>query len=177
MNTQPTAKYEFRLEAERTPRYGGETYLHLRARVIATAGTYLSEYGDDAGVYNLVVSAQQDSDNAAKGRHEPYGWTIEYRDTTVNLPRAEVMVATLRRISKRLDSIEAKYGAAGTFGAYVLRVADALGISAFIGEYGPAAPAWTHGQMRSMNPSEAAEWFNARIAEYNASVSPVATEA
>ncbi|GAA1578707.1 hypothetical protein GCM10009827_120280 [Dactylosporangium maewongense] len=60
-----------------------------------------------------------------------WGWGHEYRPRTVDLPRAQSMVAFLRRLERQLAALDTQFGAPATFADYVARFATALGISRY----------------------------------------------
>lgn len=85
-----------------------------------------------AGLYleNLHVDSQGNDDDQT--RHL-YGFEVRYRDVyTVDQWKAKRMYDTLRTIGTRLEKLDAKYGSAATFGAYLARVAEAIGADAFV---------------------------------------------
>jgi hypothetical protein len=50
----------------------------------------------------------------------------------VDLPRAKGMASTLAILGKRMDKQYAQYGPVSTFGAYLARVATAIGADTFV---------------------------------------------
>ena len=58
---------------------------------------------------------------------EFYGWQIEYKPYTVDLPKAEKMGKTLKLIHRRLEKITAQWGRPRDFGEYALRFLKAVG--------------------------------------------------
>lgn len=92
-------------------------------------------YGADSapnGLYldDLYVNSQGNDDDAT--RHL-YGWEVEYRNVyTVDARKARQMADTLETINKRMDKLETKYGRPATIGAYLLRVADAIGATRMV---------------------------------------------
>ena len=96
----------------------------------------------DEPLDGLTVSAYMDTDKPDdNGRARSWGWSVEYRDLhAVDLRRAETMTRTLRAIDARMSRITARYGPPVTFGAYLLRVADALHIDRYITRADPDAP-------------------------------------
>lgn len=80
--------------------------------------------------YNLLVAAQGNNDDAV--RHL-YGFEVEYRDVySVNASIANAMHKTLRIIELRMHKLDEKYGRPVTFGAYLARVAAAIGATKFV---------------------------------------------
>jgi len=69
-------------------------------------------------------------------RDEPrnlYGFDVTYRDVfSIDRRRAEHMAKTLATVEKRMDRVYAQFGSAATIGAYVARVAHAIGADAIV---------------------------------------------
>lgn len=85
---------------------------------------------------DLRISSQGNNIDADR---RLYGFDVVYRDSyAVDLHAAEEMVKTLRRIDRRLAALNAKYGTPATFGAYLGRVADAIGATRFVFKRGTA---------------------------------------
>lgn len=77
-----------------------------------------------------VTSQGNDSDGA---RRRLYGWEVEYRDVyTVDRREAARMHKTLTAVERKLDALNDRYGRPATFGAYLLRVAAALGATRIV---------------------------------------------
>ena len=73
-----------------------------------------------------------------------YGFEIEYRNVfTVDRREAERMAKTLRTIDARMDKVIERFGRPTTFGAYLLRVANAIGATRFIFQNG-RSKGWSH---------------------------------
>jgi hypothetical protein len=94
----------------------------------------MSSWEDDNSFHSLQVSSQGNSTTGADDRETTpeqrklYGWEIEYREPiSVRLREAERMAKTLRTIHRKLDKLREKYGDPPTYGAFLLRVADAVG--------------------------------------------------
>jgi hypothetical protein len=67
-----------------------------------------------------------------------YGWSVEYRNVfSVELREAERMAKTLKTIHARMEKADQTYGRPATFGAYLARVAVAIGADTFIRPDGP----------------------------------------
>lgn len=75
-------------------------------------------------------------DSQGRDSDEPrhlYGWDYEYKDCySVDTRRAGEMYKTLQAIEKRTAALEAKYGRPATFGAYVARIANAIGADTIV---------------------------------------------
>jgi len=62
-----------------------------------------------------------------------YGWEVRYQDAgSVDLSRAKSMADTLSKLERKQTKLSDQYGYPATFGAYLARVADALGIQSFV---------------------------------------------
>jgi len=141
----------------------GDHYLRLRADVVAR-----DTYRDDEAyttafplpdeLRDLCATAQADASDAADNPGRSYGWAVEYRPYSVSLYDAERMVKVLRRIDASMRRAADKYGDAPTFGAYVARLADALGASIV----GPAPAAWGT-RYRTYTGRDAAAWIDGRV--------------
>lgn len=98
--------------------------------------------GDD--LYNglflndLVITSQGNTDDQER---RLYGFDTRYEGHTITDRRdAERMAKTLAHIERHLDKLRTKYGHPGTFGAYLARVADAIGATSIVQQEGQ-----THG--------------------------------
>ena len=119
-------------------------YLHLRVRAVAVAddgsprNLIGSTYGPDADpLYGLMITAQADRRPPADTGVQPYGWRFGFAPFLPDSPArpSEVAAAlgTLRRIARALDRLDTRYGQPATFGQYVARIADALGLPVMTG--------------------------------------------
>lgn len=81
----------------------------------------------------LDVRNQLDDRNGGLGTLcQSYGWHLEYHDVyLVNSHRASKMYKTLSRLEKRFEAISARRSYPNSFGEYVGRVAEILGIDTF----------------------------------------------
>ena len=80
---------------------------------------------------SLTVTSQGD-DHPAETRRL-YGWDVEYRNIySVDARRAERMHKTLSTITRRMERTADKYGRPATFGAFLARVAEAIGADAIV---------------------------------------------
>jgi len=117
-------------------REDGQTFMHIEARpVLVIGGDIRNPNGDSSFVResgerelaDLVISCQ------VEHYREPYGYRASYGNVfSVDLERAEAMVKLLRKIDRELNKITAEWGYAESFGAYVTRVAKALGVNHFM---------------------------------------------
>lgn len=115
---------------------------------------------------SLDASAVRDYDDARL-----FGGSPEYRSPyRVDLARAEIMTATLRRIERHTDKVAAKYGPPDTFGAYLARFADAIGARAVI-RY--AEPVTTyHGDFQRWTPADLPSLCAFAVATFRSSLAP-----
>lgn len=85
---------------------------------------------------------------------------------TVDSEQVALTLATLRKVERKLDATAERFGAPGTFGAYVARIADALGIKVAT-QVGDTPPRWyTDGRYVTWNTGEAASIIDDRIARF-----------
>lgn len=93
-------------------------------------------FGNDdegTGLYleHFLITSQGDEHPGPDRRL--YGWDLEYREVySVNAHRAERMAKTLDTIARRMQKTAQTFGAPSTFGAYLARVADAIGATAIV---------------------------------------------
>lgn len=158
---------------------GFTTYLVLRAELV-----HLTPEGevrnildsDDHGLASFQVRGQTTLDGIDHGT--TYGWGYAYESPySVDLRRARAMVATLHRLERRLERLTERLGYPESFGAYVLRVAEVLGVRDFV--------VWDTdhqtGKLASRGPRElparvAADWYATRVREFHASAKPAEGE-
>jgi hypothetical protein len=76
-----------------------------------------------------IISQGNNDDNP---RHL-YGWDLRYRDVGyVDRQRADSMSKTLGTLARKLDQYNRDFGRPATFGAYLARVARAIGAKTFV---------------------------------------------
>ena len=142
-------------------------FFHVRAAVsyLDEAGELKSYKGPDERKFDgLTVSCQAGGISATAGELEPYAFSVEYRNLySLDLAKAESAVKVLRKISKGLDKLNAKYGRADRFGAFVLRVADVLGIDSFVFNKSESPNGW---DIRVIDAEAAEYWINAAAREW-----------
>ena len=79
---------------------------------------------------DLEVSSQGHASDAARSL---YGWDVRYRDVyAVDGYRVKRLAKTLGAVERRLERLRVKYGRPESFGAYVARVAEALGADSIV---------------------------------------------
>jgi hypothetical protein len=79
---------------------------------------------------DLTITSQG---NQSDTERRLYAFDLRYQNLyAVDLRRAKSMTATLVTLGKRMDKQYAQYGPASTFGAYLARVATAIGADTFI---------------------------------------------
>ncbi len=109
-----------------------------------------------------------------------FAWHVEYRDVfAVQLPRARAMAATLTRVQRRTDKLTERYGHPTTFSAYVLRAADALGITRFVWRVAdkPSGIAYDDSDFRIVDAGAAAYWLDDAERTFRAKRAPDAARA
>lgn len=169
------ADLRFLLAVTRTNWSGGSNYFHIKAHVVyigessgRNPGEVLNPQFDNYGTAyersvgdfdSLVVSAQRD---AMESEHflPWYGFGVEFdKFGGVKLKRAESMVKVLRKIERKLDKLQEDFGYPADFSTYLIRVANALGMTGHC--YGirtdEMRPDGTN--YRWMNANTLAEWF------------------
>jgi hypothetical protein len=111
----------------------GEPHNVPRDRIRGCSG------GDAQPLYldGLYVYSQGGNDDAPR---RLYAWQVEYRDVfSIDARKADAMHKTLTTIARRMEKTANTYGQPSTFGAYVARVADAIGADAIV--FPPPRPA------------------------------------
>lgn len=114
-------------------------------------------YGDDAAFDGLTVSAAA-ADDMGPGT---YGWATEYKEARyVKLDQAERMVKVLRKVERGLAKLTERYGYPEFFTAYLLRVADVLGITQF-------AIRQPSGDLTILSVTSAAYWLDEQVRDFH----------
>ena len=141
-------------------------YFHIDATVVMFEGDRILNPSDDTprtapeecAMANLRIHSQAGADMVRDGERGLYAWSFEYHDAyTVDLPRAEIMVKTLRDIRRKMDKVDARLGSADRFATYVMRVALALDISKFVVLSGT-----TYDDYRVLDNGSAIYWIDAQ---------------
>lgn len=137
---------------ERDRNYGD--YYHVRASVVVIGPTRYEMQRIDQGerlsidyerirnvsdelhgglfLNDLMVVSQGNSEDEPR---KLYGWEVRYQNVhSIDLREATRMHMTLSLVERRMEKVEAKYGRAMSFGAYLARVAEAVGASAFVSQ-------------------------------------------
>lgn len=112
----------------------------------------------------LEITAQNDERHAAEGL-PAYAWTLAHGGNVTAGNAAEV-ARILTAADRKLSALSERYGPAATFGAYVARVADVLGIRAAMVEGSSAYTTATGERWRQCTPAEAGAWLDDREAAY-----------
>lgn len=82
----------------------------------------------------ITITAQADR---SEDRPYAYAWRLGIRtDDTMPLGQVAAVLGTLRALDRKLSALSDRIGPAATFGGYVARVADALGIQVMTGRTG-----------------------------------------
>lgn len=160
------ADLAFLLEAETTNYSGDQPALRLRASVVHVTDDGIRNITYDtvepSGLADLTVSALGES-----SVQQTYAWQVGYHQPySVDLERARIMAATLGRIERRLVQVRGQFGWPESFGAYLLRVADALKVRPFVvwarNPQGRRVP----GEHRVLDALAATTWLEAREREF-----------
>jgi hypothetical protein len=89
--------------------------------------------GDVMGGLRLEDLRVRSQGNESDRSRSLYGWEVIGHDVyTVDLPKAEALVKTLRTIHARMTRLDEKLGRPTTYGAYLARVAAAIGAETFL---------------------------------------------
>jgi hypothetical protein len=115
-------------------------------------------------VEGLEVTAQNDERHAAEGL-SAYAWQLAHGGDVTAKNAAEV-ARILTGAERKLAALSERYGPAATFGAYLARVADVLGIRAAMVEGSSAYTTATGERWRQCTPAEAGAWLDDREAAY-----------
>lgn len=108
-----------------SPQVGSE-YAHIEVTFWET--DKLRGFGDQHPLDNLMVRCQMD--NKRQDETITYAWRVVYGDLyMVNARRAKMMFDTLSFIERGLVKLNDKFGYPVTFGQYVVRVLNVLGVS------------------------------------------------
>ena len=108
--------------------------INVRGDRIRNVGGWYDGDGLINGIYlrNLTVNSQGNDDRTSADRGL-YAFEVDYRNVfSVNRADAEKMALSLSKIEKRMQALYDTYGNPATFGAYLLRVADAIGASRIV---------------------------------------------
>ena len=93
--------------------------------------------------------------------------TVYHRPLTVELSRAQSMVKTLTRIGTTLNARQETDGLAESFGAYVARVAAAIGATLILIKRDTARNTWyTDGDYQTMSTGDGVRYINRLFADY-----------
>ncbi len=138
-----------------------------RVRLINAAGDIGYGWDDDfVAIDGLQVESRLEHDRV----NTAYDWTFKMspRYGDVDLPEAERLLKTLRRITNKLAGmVEDGYGEPATFGAYVARIAKASGIR-HIGFRAPhGREFWASGErIRLESPGDGARHIDYVVADW-----------
>lgn len=115
-------------------------------------------------VEGLEVTAQNDERHAAEGL-PAYAWQLAHGGDVTATNAAEV-ARILTGADRKLSALSERYGPSATFGQYLARVADVLGIRAAMVPASPAYITATGTFWRQCTPAEAGAWLDDREAAY-----------
>ena len=119
---------------------------------------------DNSPLSGFTVTCQSDSDGLSRHdepRTQPYGW--EYgieRSGPVTLEAMQQALPYLRKISAKLEKLAEDAGPCASYGAYVQRIAVALGVSVMVNKHTPRS-GWANenaSQLRD-RPAKDIAWF------------------
>lgn len=90
-------------------------------------------YGEGLPYAGLTITAQGDRND---DRTYAYAWRFGIAPDTETMVTSTVLavIPTLRKVEKALTRDTERYGAPASFGAYVARIATALGVSVIVGQ-------------------------------------------
>lgn len=155
----------------------GETYLTLDAALVGIAedgtprnitGGSLSSYDSDLGLADFHVDAQNSEAHARHRNGQAYSW--EYGIKPIGLAGAAQVIAAgkvAQRIEKKLDALASRFGQPTDFGAYLTRVADAIGVTQCVVTRVPGANgSYSAGVFDFLTMAEGAEWLRSKDREF-----------
>jgi hypothetical protein len=158
---EPIALYVTADDARADFRYWHVTLAPVHLAADGSPRNISQGYGTPEPLADLVILAQADADDP-----RPYGWETVYRSPySVDRRTAETMARTLAKIERHLARLDTKYGPPADFSAYARRVADALGIDAYVIPIRRAAT-YTDGEYRHTDAAGAAAYITQRAQEY-----------
>ncbi len=111
------------------------------------------------------------ADLAAEATTSPYpysgpqryttAWSLKY-EPCIGATAAEMepVLRTMRRAERHLDKLTARYGPPSTFGGYVARLADALGIEIALRALTDSSGWLTDAEYADMSPADAGGWLD-----------------
>jgi hypothetical protein len=153
----------------------GERFLHITAQPVTLVDgrvrNILDSDWDRARLADLTITSQYERGEEPRS----YGWQVRYSNSySVDLERAEVMVKQLRSVRRKLAQLEERYGFPSDFAQYLMRVADALGITEFVVVARDPGAATSRGFSglhddnlhRTLTPLSAAYWIAEREREF-----------
>jgi hypothetical protein len=184
MTTEPRPELAFLLHADDDRNAGRSipgftTNLILRAELVhLTSDGDLRNIldSDNLGLASLQVRGQANLDDTAQGRS--YGWSYAYEQPySVDLRRARAMATTLGRLQTRLEKLTARYGHPESFGAYVLRVAEVLGVRRFVvWDTNPRTGKPSANGPRELPATAAVDWYATHLHDFHQSVTTDTTK-
>lgn len=107
---------------------GRDWYCHIRGW-LDREDNRLFYSSDEGGVFQgIFFNAQSDNESLVRRSEPMYGYRPEFKGQDKGLSELERGVKALRMIDKTLDKIYEQSGPPASFGAWVQRLATALGI-------------------------------------------------
>jgi hypothetical protein len=171
-------------------------YYHVRASVVTIgydayerrqvdqgetfSGVRYDSVRNTRGVVNglwlkdLVVTSQ--GERKGNPRHL-YGWEVRYQNVfSVDAREAQLMAHTLKTIERRMAKLDEKYGRAATFGAYLARVAQAIGAEKFVHQQG-ASGGWSYSdsEQRKLSVADGINYVDWQVQKWVEETTPKET--
>jgi hypothetical protein len=123
---------------------------------------------------DLRVSCQGNNEQRREedGRPKVYAWEVEYHSPhRVDRDRAEGMAKTLAAIERRLKALRERFGAPGSYGQFVARVAAAIGADTILRDNNRAQ--WhPDADYQQLSVGAGADYVDRIIAEWAAEADP-----
>lgn len=139
------------IREEQDNSFGGG-YYHLRGSIVTLVNGKVrnppsSSYDEPINGFgrlaDLELNSQGERTNAQRGL---YGFDVRYRNVSfIEARDAQRMHQTLTRLNNGMSKLYAKRGMVQSFGEYVGRVAEVLGIETIVFDYTPeGSHSWSH---------------------------------
>ena len=156
----------------------GSAYLNIRAELVTVAddgsprNILHSTYAGDplAPFVGIAATAQADRDPEPY-KANAYGWRFGFAGDGLGDPVAPdiltKVLGTLRKAERRMAAAEARYGRPQTFGQYIARIADALGVRVMFGRAGSDGN-YVSGYWYTVTPGESVMTIDGWVAEFRA---------
>lgn len=152
---------------------GGSEFYHLAGRICESRYEHGQrqptglddEYEQGLYLSHLRVSCQGDDRSRGRQGEPVYAFDVEYRDVfCVDQRRATRMAKTLDKIAKGLAKLHATRGYVRSFGEFVGRVCEVLGLSEIVMEQDQRIAHYSGQRWRWMSVGDGVNAINQRIA-------------